>query len=169
MNRTPPPDTTPSFEKSAKPLSLALKPSRAVKWFLITTHLLAAVAATISAIPLIIKLLLIATVAVSLTYNLNQNNKPTHLVWRPGNRWFINDAQLPAELTAINFFSRWLVIVTLLQSTKSENESFLAKLKRKQKFIIPFDAVDSEVFRLLRVRLRIEGYEILNPSVDVIK
>ncbi len=169
MTRTPPPDTTPSFERSAKPLLLALKPSQAVRWFLIAAHVLAVVAVVISAIPLAVKALLDLLVAASLIYHLKQNAKATQLVWRTGNRWFINDEQLPAELVAINFFSRWLVIISLRQAAPNEETHLLAKLWRSQKFLIPFDALDADTFRLLRVRLRIEGFEVLNPQDEVIK
>jgi len=168
MNRTPPPATTPSFEKSAKPLLLALKPSRSWFIFLLALHTLAAIAIVIAAIPLPIKLLLLLSAIASLIYHLKQQSVKTQLVWRNGNRWFVDDEQSHRELRAIDFFSRWLVIFSL--SGAHSGNSYLRRIfTAKRKYVIPFDAVDEDTFRLLRVRLRIEGYELLNPPEEDIK
>jgi len=147
---------------------LELRPSRVWIVFLSALHLLALLAITIAAIPLIAKGLLVIVVLVSLIVHLKHSSQPVQLVWRTGNRWFINDDQSPAELHAVNFFSRWLVIITLL--TEPTTAGLLSGLfKPRRKFIIPFDSLDVDTFRLLRVRLRIEGHELLNPPEETIK
>ena len=162
MIRIPPPPTTPSFEKSAKPLLLALEPSRS--WFvlLVVLHMLCVVAVFIAAIATWIKLALVAVIATSFVYHYKLHINPAHLVWRNGNRWFVNDVDAVWELSSIGFFSRWLIILSLTP-INPDKQGFIARYQRTKKFIIPFDALDEERFRLLRVRLKIEGFELLNP------
>ena len=57
------------------------------------------------------------------------------------------------RLKGIDFFSRWLVILTLRTASG-----------RNAKYVIPCDALSENTFRLLRVRLRIEGFTMLNPE-----
>lgn len=156
MHLTPPPPTTPSFAKSAIPLHLSLKPSRVYVLCIVLIHLLAVVATFISAIPLLIKLIICAVVTFSLVYNIKDALTQQRLIWRAGNHWIIDNDPQPsarAQLTAIDFLSRWLVIITLKEDRK-----------RKQRYVIPFDAVTADSYRLLRVRLRIEGHGLLNPE-----
>ena len=169
MSRTPPPATTPSFERSAKPLLLALKPSAVWFLFLLVLHLLAIVAIVIAAIPLAAKILLTLCILARFVLHSKQHRQEVQLVWRTGNRWFINDSQKPAELFAINFFSRHLVILSLLSEASEAGRFTPHFFARKRKFVIPFDSLDKETFRLLRVRLRIEGHELLNPAEETIK
>ena len=126
-------------------------------------HLLALVAVAIAAIPVFAKPLLAVALIASLIYQLRDSKHQTQLVWRTGNRWFIDADQHPSRLVAINFFSRWLVILSL-QPEKPDTDSLTSPLLRRQKFVLPFDSLDEDTFRLLRVRLRIEGFEMLNPS-----
>lgn len=155
MNLTPHQSTTPSFAKSAIPLSLTLRPSRLYLTGILALHILAFVAVSLAAIPVALKIIIAILVAASLGYNGSIALKHTQLIWRAGNVWLIEtqDNQHTAHLNSINFLSRWLVIISL----QVENQ-------RLQKFIIPFDAVNTDSFRLLRVRLRIEGHAILNPE-----
>lgn len=139
--------------------------------FLFALHGLCIVAVFVSAIPIWIKALLVAVVATSLACHLKQFTTP-QLVWRNANRWFVNDEETPVELSSINFFSRWLVILSLSGAkVKSDRltDRLINHFGRTRKFIIPFDSLDEETFRLLRVRLRIEGYELLNPPPAKIK
>ena len=168
MNRTPPPATTPSFEKSAKPLLLTLKPSWVWFLFLLGLHLLAILAVLIAAIPVAVKLLMLVLIPVSFVLQTRQQQQKTQLVWRTGNRWFINDEQSAYALHAVDFFSRWLVILSVLTESP-DNSGMRRYFGRKRKFIIPFDALDKDTFRLLRVRLRIEGHDLLNPPAETIK
>ncbi len=166
MIRKPPPATTPSFEKSAKPLLLALKPSRCWQWFLYLLHALCVVAVVISSIPGWSKALLLCLVAISFIYQHRQHQRLSQLVWRNGNRWFVDDEQTRYELASIDFFSRWLVILSV---TPADSTGWYQRLRRTRKFMILFDSVDDDTFRLLRVRLRIEGFELLNPFEDSIR
>lgn len=156
MHLTPPPPTTPSFAKSAIPLHLSLKPSHTYILCILFIHSLALIATGISAIPLLIKLIIGLAVIVSLGYNINDSLTRHRLIWRAGNHWVIDDDPMQsgrAQLTAIDFLSRWLVIITLKDDQK-----------RRQRYVIPFDALSTNSYRLLRVRLRIEGHGLLNPD-----
>lgn len=158
MNLTPPPATTPSFERSAIPLLLALKSSRIYLAAIVIAHALAGVAMILAAINSWVQAGVIFLVAVSLWFNIHHHRKPVQLVWRAGNRWFTegaNGSTETAKLTAIDFFSRWLVIISL----RSENQ-------RTQRHVIVFDALSEDTFRLFRVRLRIEGFALLNQNED---
>ncbi len=165
-----------SFEKSAIPLFLALKPSRILRTLTATCHLLAIIAVFLSTVPLLVQLILSVAITLSLYYNHRQDSREQFLIWRAGNRWLIETARpaltaaydeahqdisgagtstgtSTAELKGIDFFSRWLVILTLRTAT-GHNE----------KYVIPCDALSENTFRLLRVRLRIEGFTLLNPE-----
>ncbi len=170
MTRTQPPDTGQSFEKSAIPLLLALKPSRAQLLVSSGCHIAAVIAIFLSNIPLLVQIIFVAVVVISLCYNYHQDNRSQVLIWRAGNRWVIessahssqgvtdkkvnnSNSGHAATLHSIDFFSRWLVIITLR-----------TEAGRKKKFVIPYDALTENTFRLLRVRLRIEGFRLLNPE-----
>jgi len=166
MTPSPPTDTSQSFEKSAIPLVLALKPSRILQTMSVSCHLLAVIAVFIANIPLAAQLTSTAVIVISLGYNYRQDSKSQLLIWRAGNRWVIegdstalpansinSQTSLAAELHSIDFFSMYLVILTLRTETE-----------RREKFVIPYDALTENTFRLLRVRLRIEGFTLLNPE-----
>lgn len=127
-------------------------------------HCLCVVALFLTAIPFLIKLLLGLLVVASFVYQQHQHHNQSQLVWRSGNRWFVDDDEHVYELTAIDFFSRWLVILSL--SPAADNAGFIEKLRSRRKFVILFDSVPEDTFRLLRVRLRVEGFELLNPAED---
>ena len=136
--------------------------------FLLGLHLLAILAVLIATIPVVAKLLMLALIPVSFVLQARQQQQKTQLVWRTGNRWFINDEQSAYALHAVDFFSRWLVILSVLTESP-DNSGMRRYFGRKRKFIIPFDALDKDTFRLLRVRLRIEGHDLLNPPAETIK
>ncbi len=131
-------------------------------------HGLCVLAILIAAIAVWVKMLLIIAVAASLLFQLKQHAITPQLTWRNANRWFVNDEQSAVELSSIDFFSQWLVIISL-SGKKDEAAGLPGRLHRTRKFIIPFDSLNTETFRLLRVRLRIEGYELLNPPPDTIR
>jgi len=103
--------TTRSFEKSANPLSLTLRPSRLYCIALITLHLLAAAATLTALLPTWLYAILLTAVALSLYYNLHQQQTQPQLIWRTGDRWLIQhrDQVEDATLHGIDFYSRWLV------------------------------------------------------------
>jgi len=162
MSRILPPDTTPSFERSAKPLSLALKPSRLWFVYLLSFHGLLVFAVLITALIWPIKLVLLLLVLVSLHFHYHDHLQPIQIIWRSGNRWFVENGTEAHTLTSINFFSRWLVILTISKAT--EKSSLWSRWRSKRKIIMPFDALEKDTFRQLRVRLRIESTELLNPQ-----
>ena len=159
MTPTQPSATSQSFEKSAIPLALARKPSRVLRVASALCHAAAALAILLAAIPLSATVIALALIAASAFYNYQQDSRPQALIWRAGNRWVIEatgeQTDTSAELHRIDFLSRWLVILTLRRQTG-----------RTVKFVIPYDALSKDTFRLLRVRLRIEGYFLLNPHKD---
>ena len=170
---------------------LDLKVSPCWLVFLVALHLLAGAAIVITSFGAVTKALLLCITVVSLLYQRRMQQTPIQLVWRNGNRWFINEQSAPAKLISVNFFSRWLVIISLLPQIDSNpgktnqgkrnhgNNSMhtvihllrtlLNRTIHKRKFIIPFDALSEDTFRLLRVRLRIEGYESINPPEETIR
>ena len=136
-------------------------------------HGLCIAALFIAAIPVWVKLLLAIVIAASLVYHLKQQAIAPQLIWRNANRWFVDDEQAAVELSSINFFSQWLVIISLSEgkdgARKKGSAAVFGRFNRTRKFIIPFDSLTKESFRLLRVRLRIEGYELLNPPAETIR
>jgi len=141
--------------------------------FLFALHGLCVVALFIAAIPVWVKLLMAIVVVASLLFHLKQQTTTPQLIWRNANRWFVDDEQSAAELSSINFFSQWLVIISLSSGKNADRgkdgASGIDRFTRTRKFIIPFDSLNKETFRLLRVRLRIEGYELLNPPAETIR
>ena len=113
-------------------------------------------------------MLLVIAVIASFLFHFKQHTNTPQLVWRNANRWFVNDEQSAVELSSINFFSQWLVIISLSRE-KESTAGLSGQFTRTRKFVIPFDSLNKESFRLLRVRLRIEGYELLNPPAETIK
>jgi len=135
---------------------LALKPSKFYLAAIAIVHALACVALYLTAVNFLLKTVILALVLASMWLNIQQNLNPAQLVWRSGNRWFIdcvNGDSDRAELHGIDFFSRWLVIISLR-----------IKGRRSQRHIIVFDALSANTFRLFRVRLRVEGFALLNPD-----
>ena len=135
---------------------------------MIALHGLCIAALFIAAIPVWVKLPLAVVTVASLRFQLKQHTLTPQLIWRTANRWFVDDEQVAVELSSINFFSQWLVIISLSQS-RDDAAGLLDRLKHTRKFVIPFDSLNKEAFRLLRVRLRIEGYDLLNPPAETVK
>ncbi len=156
MRLTPPPPTTPSFEKSAIPLLLTVKPSPLFLSAIVVLHCLAVAALVIADIPPAIEFAVTVLVVISLIYNLHQETRTTKLIWRAGGRWSLEQQGSRANnatLHSVDFMSRWLVIITL-----QPNDA------RRQRLVIPFDSVRKDSYRLFRVRLRIEAHSLLNPN-----
>lgn len=159
MHLTQTPRTTPSFAKSAIPLLLKIKPSRIALATIAVLHILALFALALADIPRLFEVVTVALVAISFFYNTRKELKHRQLIWRAGDHWIINDdpdQPRTCRLKAIDFLSRWLVIITLRED----------KNKRQLCLVIPFDSVDANTFRLFRVRLRLEGHALLNPYDD---
>lgn len=127
---------------------LAVERSAVLAAVLALFHLLALIATGLAHIPLWVQLPIAALIALSYYCNHQLAAVPTTLVWHKGDHWHISRAKLVinhATLERVDFFSRWLVIITLKSG------------RRLDKFVISRDSLDSDTFRLLRVRLRIEG------------
>lgn len=161
MTLTPPPPTTLSFEKSAIPLSLIVKPSRLYIVAVVAIHLLTMAAIISAVLPQTVQWILSLMVAVSLLYNVVVARRTRSIVWHTGNHWSVKQDHLQqgppdyrhAALTSVDFLSRWLVIITLKETNKST-----------ERFVIPFDSMNKDSYRLFRVRLRIEGHGLMNPN-----
>ena len=122
-------------------------------------------AALYNSLPFLIKIAIALGILASFAYQLYLHRQPKTLVWRTGNRWFVPPDNTAAELVEVNFISRWLVIITLRESAKRGPLGF----HKKTRYIIPLDSLDAKRFRLLRVRLRVEAFECLNPSEPALK
>lgn len=161
MNLTPHRHTNPSFEKSAIPLSLNIKPSPVYLTSVVAFHLLALVAAASVAIPQSITTILALLTIISLVINLMMSTRTRRMTWHAGDRWtLITDSHTrtdqkysEAKLTSVDFLSRWLVILTLQHHNLNS-----------ERLVIPFDSMPKDRYRLLRVRLRIEAQRLLNPT-----
>ncbi len=141
---------------------LNLERSRITGLAIIGLHLLAALAIISADLALWIKLTSLPLIAASLYYNLRAERAIASLVWHKGDRWHIRHRAQPirrARLSRIDFFSRWLVIVTLDCPARP-------RWRRLEKFVIAADSLDADTFRLLRVRLRIEAIPMLQSPPE---
>ena len=141
---------------------LNLRRSRLTTAAVIGLHLFAVAAIIAAAIALWIKLVTALLILASLLYNLHANRIKQTLVWHKDDHWHItrgDDIVQHANLSRIDFFSRWLVIITLICPARS-------RLRKLQKFVIPADSLDANTFRLLRVRLRIEAIPMLQAPPE---
>ena len=116
-------------------------------------HLMALLAITVATLPELVHWLAVVLVLISLAINLSTLRRTRRVVWYEGNRWTIDNPQRKATLRSIDFLSRWLVIITL-----KPQSGFPSRV------VIPFDSLSKDSYRLLRVRLRIEGHALINPN-----
>ncbi len=141
---------------------LNLERSRIIGLATVSLHLLATIAIATAGIALWIKLVCLPLIAASLYFNHRAERTKQTLVWHQGDRWHISCGDAPirrARLSRIDFFSRWLVIITLHCPTRP-------RWRRLEKFVIPADSLDKDTFRLLRVRLRIEAIPMLQAPPE---
>jgi Membrane-bound toxin component of toxin-antitoxin system len=82
------------------------------------------------------------------------NNKPEEVVWKRNNEWIINDGKADeAVLLSTSMVFPWLTIL-----------NFKLKNLRPKSIIIFPDNLDKEVFRQLRVRLKVTSNKLFNSK-----
>ena len=93
------------------------------------------------------KVIVIIFVVVSFLYQKNKLYRYKKLLWLKENDWVIFDAlenEINVRLSSLSFSSSWLVILALrTEDNKAIN------------LLVPFDALNKESFRLLKVKLTI--------------
>ena len=139
----------------ATPLELELSPSQRQTYVLIFIHLLAVLSILLLPWPIILRwLLVLAVLAVSVW--LSRKKKLYDLiVWQAGNHWLLKskNSSTTAELLTESFMTSWLIILLF----KVENHGRCAVL------IWP-DSVRPDVFRRLRVRLKLEAGKLITVT-----
>ena len=131
----------------ASPLILEFNNSRIIQLYLISIHLLATLSLLLSALMPYQKVIVIIFVVVSFLYQKNKLYRYKKLLWLKENDWVIFDAlenEINVRLSSLSFSSSWLVILALrTEDNKAIN------------LLVPFDALNKESFRLLKVKLTI--------------
>ena len=139
----------------ATPLRLDLRPSRTLFWVLTVSHLGAAGLLTASRLPPWAAVALTACVLASYIWLvsrhalLRQAGAVVCLLWGKGNEWRVSSrsgAEILARLSPESFVRPWMTVLLLRPEGGGHTRSVV---------IMP-DTLDAEVFRRLRVRLRLE-------------
>jgi hypothetical protein len=145
-----------SSTKYAQPLRLNPKPSRILLGLLTVGHLGAIAVLLPLDFPLIIKLLIVVVLLVSLVVawrkqpgKVGEGGVKT-LIWKADGDWLletIDGESLNATLHESTYVHPWLVVLNFRQEGKQGLLSF----------VLAPDALDHEIFRELRVRLKVAG------------
>ena len=146
-------------EKSALCPYLAPKPSQALAVFLLTAHALAFVAAWANLLELWLKLLLSASVALSLWHVIKERaNGPeiAGLQLKPDGSWMLrlsSGGDIEAKILGSSIANPWFVLLHL----QTENKRYST--------LIPKDSLAPDDFRRLRVALLVAGVaDAKNPA-----
>ncbi|MDQ1363058.1 MAG: hypothetical protein QG652_918 [Pseudomonadota bacterium] len=137
----------------ATPLELELQPSRQQRRLLLIICALCVFSILILPWPFLLQMLCVMLVALSLVLISKNAWHADRLVWQAGNHWLLvtGDMTTNARLLTESLVTRWLVILLL----RTENGA-------KQTVLIWPDSVRPDVFRRLRVRLKIEGQAMVS-------
>ena len=120
--------------------------SRLIDWGLLFAHSFAALMVGLTALPLAVKIPMIAALALSVVYYLRRNRGRLRIELDADNVCLLQvDDQLPLEYSVLplSFVASYLVILRLRHASE-----------RNQYVIIAPDRLDAETFRRLRVFLR---------------
>lgn len=142
----------------ASPLILEFKTSKISHFYLLSVHCLAMTGLFYSGLPLILKLLLSLLIIISFFYLKKGEGQVIKAVWLSENDWVIVDrfgTQVASRLTPLSFRCSWLVILSL-KTDEGKNISLM----------IPFDALDPDIFRQLKVKLKLIKPSIFSPSSE---
>ena len=145
-----------SSTKYAQPLRLHPKPSRILISLLSAGHLGAVLVLIPLDLPLLVKLLIAAVLAVSLWVALRKQPGSVaeggvrSLIWQADGQWLLETAdgeQWPATLHQSTYVHPWMVVLNFRQEGKPGLLSV----------VLAPDSLDAETFRELRVRLKVAG------------
>lgn len=131
----------------ATPLILDLKKSSIVNVYQIAVHLLAVFAVLYASISAWLMLVLVVFISLHFFYQKTTSNKFSKIVWLSDNQWnlYRSDEDFSeARLTVMSFLTSWLVIL-----------AFKIDDAGRVNVLIPYDMLDAENFRRLKVRLKI--------------
>lgn len=147
------------LKEFASPLILEFHTSTVFQLYLSGVHALAIVAVIFSSLSLVISMLIISMISLSFLYQKKYQNKVKKMVWLSGKEMALHyqyDEAVSAQLSTLSFSIAWLVILVL----RTERDKLVSVL-------IPFDSLDAESFRLLKVRLTIISYkELVSRAED---
>ena len=137
----------------ATPLRLEIKPSRVYLMYvamLVGVACLSIFSLNINAGFKIIVFIIILYASVAI---LLYNNQSKTIIWKQDNCWHIIGVDQQASILADSIV---LPGVTIL--------NFKLSSGAKKSIVIFFDAIDDELFRKLRVRLKVSSAKLLNPT-----
>lgn len=159
-----------SSKKSATTLHIELQPSKLAAIVLLSMHAGAVVVVSTLAVTSIVKLVLILLVISSALVSLNKAGwlvfaerwpmlfgfcqRVEKLVWDDSHDWYIytrNAGITEAQLLGSSYYHLRLVVLNF-KLKKSRG------ILRYRSVVIPFDAVDEETFRQVRVRLGVRPF-----------
>ncbi len=131
----------------ATPLTLEVRPSRRLQRFLFLSHGLALLSLLLLDVPLWLRLVLCGLL-VAFYWRIGGRQAPFRRITWYEQGWSIEtaDRAVPAELLDSSFVTHWLTILNFRCRDGSRVSSLLLA-----------DSVDAEVFRRLRVRLKVDG------------
>lgn len=128
-----------------KPLTLKLHSSAVLYYYLVSVHLLALFAVFYASIPLLIQLLCVGFIVVYYFYLNGKLKPPAKIVWLQENNWQLYDSEITyseACLTPWSFLTSWVVVLV-----------FKLEAGKKVCVLVPYDALDIEIFRQLKLKL----------------
>lgn len=149
------------LKEFASPLTLDLVSSKFLASYLISIHSLAIFAAFYAAIPVAIKFLCFLFISIYFIYQWRRRFLTKKMIWMSANEWLVFDHQgKPNELrlSSLSLLTSWLVILVF-----KKNDA------KKQLVLIPYDSLNKDAFRLLKVRLSIlKEKDLKNSSTHVV-
>ena len=131
----------------ATPLTLELKPSPVFKYYLLSLYLLAITAVVYADLHPLIQVFTVLFLVIFYFYQTSRTLRYTKIVWSSGNDWQLYELSLEGievHLTPMSFCSSWLVIL-----------AFKTEAGKRINITVPYDSLNAEIFRRLKVRLRI--------------
>ncbi|MCK5334881.1 MAG: hypothetical protein KAQ67_01900 [Gammaproteobacteria bacterium] len=130
-----------------KPLTLKLHSSAVLKYYLICVHILAVFAVFYATLNTSLQIMSLLFITAYYFYQNNKSDRVKEVVWLQDNNWKLYEQQdtfTEARLTPESFLSSWLVIL-----------AFKAESGKRVNILVPYDAVDKESFRRLKLRITI--------------
>ena len=142
----------------ASPLTLEFKRSNVVLFYLSGIHTLAVIALLLSTISILLIVIVLVLLFISFVYQKSRLFQYKKVIWQQENDWVLFDSsgnETNAHLTSLSFSCSWLVILVL----RDDN-------KKSINLLVPFDALNKESFRQLKVKITILKPEELKAITD---
>lgn len=134
--------------KYATPLHLEFKSSKLFALYVPGIFFISLFSIYLLPVILVIKIALVISCSLACIQAYKAQNKIQSLVWQENNHWLLHTdkATTTAELTDSSITTAWLVILHF----KTETGGRCSRL-------ICYDSLDDNLFRQLKVRLKVEG------------